>query len=233
MTSFLLESDRRNLLRDLADDSDRISRHIGLMLLAIVLCGGIYGAVLGSWHGLRLSSYVAAKIPVLLITTAVLTSFFNFVAAALFGVAFRYRQVFAMTLLPLSIAAVIAASVTPAIWLFTVSLPPPTAGARTLHNLLYLVHVGVVGSAGYAGTSFLRKSLEEIAPSAAVATKVRFTWIALYAFVGGEVAWILRPFVGSVYLPVEFIRDDALRGNVYEFIVTDIVPHLLSRLIAD
>ncbi|HSP17782.1 MAG TPA: hypothetical protein VLV78_23760 [Thermoanaerobaculia bacterium] len=198
------------------------------MLSTIVICGGIYGAVLGLWHGPKLSFYVAAKIPILLICTAVMTSLFNFVVAALMGLPLRYRQVFAMTLLPLAIAALIAASVAPAVWLFTISLPPPSPLQRTLHNLLYLLHVGVVGSAGYAGTAFLRQSLEEIAPTPALARNVRLTWIALYAFVGGEIAWILRPFVGSVYLPVAFIRDDALRGNVYEFIVTDILPHLLG-----
>jgi hypothetical protein len=51
-----------------------------------------------------------------------------------------------------------------------------------------------------------------------------------YALVGGEVAWAFRPFVGSVYYPITFLRKDALHGNVYEFIVTNIVPHFLSRL---
>ena len=49
------------------------------------------------------------------------------------------------------------------------------------------------------------------------------------AVVGGEVAWALRPFVGSVYLTVAFVREDALDGNVYEFIWTDIRPHLVGR----
>jgi hypothetical protein len=42
------------------------------------------------------------------------------------------------------------------------------------------------------------------------------------AFVGG--------CVGSVYKPVVFLRQDALEGNVYEFVFTDILPHLLGRL---
>jgi hypothetical protein len=52
-----------------------------------------------------------------------------------------------------------------------------------------------------------------------------------YALVGGEVAWALRPFVGSVSprYPIVFLRQDALEGNVYEFIGSDIVPYLWSR----
>jgi hypothetical protein len=41
------------------------------------------------------------------------------------------------------------------------------------------------------------------------------------------VAWALRPFVGSVYYPIVFLRHDALQGNVYEFIITGIFPFLL------
>jgi hypothetical protein len=221
MTSLLL--DRRRLL---IDDS----HHMALMLVTIISGGAIYGAALGSWHGARLSLYVAAKIPILLISTAVVTAFFNFVSASLLGWPQRFRQIFSMTLLPLALAALAAASVAPALWLFSASLPPPSPAQRTLHNLLYLVHVGVIATAGYAGTSRLGESLAELTGSRAVARRIRFAWIAAYAFVGGEIAWILRPFVGSVYLPVEFIRDDAMRGNIYEFIVTDILPHLLEAL---
>jgi hypothetical protein len=218
VTSLLLESRRRSVLADVAGVTENLPHRVALMLAVIIVCGGIYGAILGLWHGPRLSLYVAAKIPILLITTAVLTSLFNFVASALLGLRLRYRQVFAMTLFPLAIAALIAASVAPALWLFTTSLPPPSPSQQTLHNLMYLLHVGVIGAAGFAGVRSMP----------ALARNVRLIWIAIYAFVGGEIAWILRPFVGSVYLPVAFIRDDAFRGNVYEFIVTDIVPHLLG-----
>jgi hypothetical protein len=56
-------------------------------------------------------------------------------------------------------------------------------------------------------------------------------WVLAYALVGGEVAWALRPFVGSVSprYPLVFLREDALKGNVYEFIGADIVPYLWSR----
>ena len=41
---------------------------------------------------------------------------------------------------------------------------------------------------------------------------VYLAWVLIYAAVGGEVAWGLRPFVGSVYQPVVFLRSDALAG---------------------
>jgi hypothetical protein len=61
-----------------------------------------------------------------------------------------------------------------------------------------------------------------------VVRAVCLVWLAAFALVGGEIAWVLRPFVGSVYKPVVFLRGDALDGNVYEFVFTDILPHLLG-----
>jgi hypothetical protein len=81
------------------------------------------------------------------------------------------------------------------------------------------------------GTTFLRRRLLEVCNgNVRLAQRVHAAWVVAFAFVGGEVAWILRPFIGSVYLPVVFLRPDALHGNVYEFILTDIVPHLWRLL---
>ena len=229
MSSVVLERGRRAMLDDLRVDRD-VRRHALALVAAIVVCGAIYGAVLGSWHGSRLALYVAAKVPLLLLLTAGITALFNWIAAALLGLAMRFRQIVALTLLPLAIASIVAASLAPVAWLFTTSLPPPSPAQQTLHNLLYLTHTALVAASGLAGTTALRSVLVEVCGSETLARRIRFSWVALYAFVGGEVAWMLRPFVGSVYLPVVFLRDDALDGNVYEFILTDILPHLWRSL---
>lgn len=221
MTSLVLEDRRRVLLSELLDYRT-LAHRLAYLLFTIVVCGGIYGAVLGSWHGARLALYVAVKVPVLLISTACVTALFNWIIGSLLGLPLTLRQTFALTMLPLAIAALVAASLAPVVWLFTTSLPEPYPTQRTLHNLLYLIHTMTLSLAGLAGTTCLREAL----PS----RNVRYLWIAVYAFVAGELAWILRPFIGSVYLPVVFVRDDALNGNVYEFIATDILPHLFRTL---
>ncbi len=33
---------------------------------------------------------------------------------------------------------------------------------------------------------------------------------------GGQLAWNLRPFIGSPGLPVQFLRDEPLKGSFYE-----------------
>ncbi|HEU4520471.1 MAG TPA: hypothetical protein VFT12_00615 [Thermoanaerobaculia bacterium] len=206
-------------------------RHLAAIILTISIGGAIYGAALGAWHGPRLAAYVSLKIPILLLGTAGLTSLFNWIIAALLGLPLRFRQTVALSLLPLAVVAVIVASLAPALLFFAQSLPAPSIGARTQHNLMYLIHVGVVAAAGLAGTSTLRSVLLAVAQGRErLARRVRLAWVGVFAFVGGELAWALRPFVGSVYLPVVFLRDEALSGNVYEFIISDILPHLWRRL---
>jgi hypothetical protein len=105
----------------------------------------------------------------------------------------------------------------------------PTVTERTTHNLLYLLHTGLVGLSGLAGTVVLWRALVRLTGDTAKAARVFVIWLATFSIVGGEVAWALRPFVGSIYHPVAFLRADMLDGNVYEFIIRDIVPHLLSE----
>ena len=40
------------------------------------------------------------------------------------------------------------------------------------------------------------------------------TWLLLYAFVGIQTAWVLRPFIGYPGRPTQFFRDNAW-GNAY------------------
>ena len=39
-------------------------------------------------------------------------------------------------------------------------------------------------------------------------------WLVLYVFVGVQLAWVLRPFIGNPAMPVTFLREDAW-GNAY------------------
>jgi hypothetical protein len=45
---------------------------------------------------------------------------------------------------------------------------------------------------------------------------VLFGWLAGNLFLGAQIAWNLRPFIGSPRLAIEFLRSDPLRGNFYE-----------------
>jgi hypothetical protein len=221
------------LLRDRNRLVERVRAGRGLLALwawlaaVMIVSAGAYGAVFGMWHGPRLACYVAVKFPLVLIVTAGLTMVLNWVVAAAVGVPLRFIQVAVLTFMTLAIAGVILVSLAPVAWLFTLAAPEPSHDSRTAHNLLYLLHTLFVGAAGVVGTRVLWEALSRVARRPRVAAAVYVAWLLGFAFVGGQVAWALRPFVGSVYYPVVFLRPDALDGNVYEFIAEHIVPHLL------
>ncbi len=202
-----------------------------LTVAVAAMFGGaaLYGAALGLWSGGRQVVYAAVKLPLVLIVTASLTMVFNWVSAVLLGLRLRLAQVAVLSFLVLAVAAVVLGSLAPVAWLFSTSVEPPSLDARTTHNLLYLLHTVMVGFAGLIGVAVLWRTLEQLAGDPGRARKIFAAWVLSFALVGGEVAWALRPFVGSIYYPSAFLRPDALDGNVYEFVARDVVPHLLFR----
>jgi hypothetical protein len=52
-------------------------------------------------------------------------------------------------------------------------------------------------------------------------------WVALYAFVAIQMAWILRPFIGAPGGPPQFLRDDVRSLDAYVTVirlVLDVAP---------
>ena len=53
------------------------------------------------------------------------------------------------------------------------------------------------------------------------------SWLGGNLLLGSQISWILRPFIGSPGLPVQFLRADPLRGNFFEAVWNSV--HLLFR----
>jgi hypothetical protein len=44
------------------------------------------------------------------------------------------------------------------------------------------------------------------------------TWIVIYVFVGIQMGWVLRPFIGSPLAPTQFFREGSW-SNAYVFVL--------------
>jgi hypothetical protein len=209
-----------------------LGRTLFELTLLMALSAAGYGAVLGIWHGSRLAAYDAVKLPVVLILTSSLTVLSSWIAAVTLSLPLRFMQVTVLTFLALATASVVLLSLASVAWFFTVCAPEPSTASRTTHNALYLMHSVFVAACGLAGTRTLWHGMLRLGQPRSTLRRVYLIWVLGYALVGGEVAWAFRPFVGSVspQYPVVFLRKDALKGNVYEFIGSDIVPYLWSRI---
>jgi hypothetical protein len=218
------------LLESILSDQP-LGRTLAALTLLMSVSAAGYGAVLGMWHGPRLATYDAIKLPLVLILTSSFTVLFSWIAALAMSLPLRFAQVAVLTFLALATASVVLLSLAPIAWFFTLCAPEPTTASRTTHNALYLMHTAFVAACGMAGTRALWRGMNRLGQARSTVRRVYLIWVIGYAVVGGEVAWALRPFVGSVSakFPIVFLRGDALQGNVYEFIGRDIAPYLWSQ----
>src|SRR5207249_7412610 len=112
---------------------------------------------------------------------------------------------------------------TPVTAFLAMSCPPAQATGDLAHNLLLICHVVFIGCAGLYGSGILREGLRRICRPGTPVGWLHFTWLVSNLVVGGQLAWILRPFVGSPSFPVAFVRSNALEGNFYEFVLVTLV----------
>ena len=176
-----------------------------------------------------LAAYVAIKLPLLLVITTSLVMLLNWIMAQLMGSGLRFLQVAALTYRAMAVASLVLVSLAPVSAAFALTWPPPTPGEDLSHNLLLLTHVFFVACAGVYGNTSLLRGLRRLCRAGTPVLRLYLSWLASNVLVGCQLAWILRPFMGSPNYPVAFLREDALHGNFYEFVfVTIIWKHLLG-----
>ena len=224
-------------LRDGAALRDQIRRRgvgwrgiISLVLFVCLACA-VYGAALGGWRSARLAAYVAVKLPMLFLGTILLVTVFNWVAALLLGAGFRLHDVLLVVSGAMCVAGWVLLACAPVAF-FLVWAAAPTSGSpdelRHAHNVMLLTHIVILAAAGVIGNAALFKGLRDAVPRTCPAGVLAAIWLAAYAFVGCQLSWILRPFVGSPFYEVAFLRPDALERNFYEFILVDIARPMLG-----
>jgi len=192
---------------------------------AVILSGaGAYGAAMGWWRSPQQALFVAAKFPLIILLTAAGNALLNAMIAPLLGLDISLRQSFLAILSSFAIASAILGSFSP-IAAYVVWNAPPIAVAHAQHSggaygSIQLMHVGVIAFAGVAANLRLVQLLRRLSGNAAVARRVLAAWLVGNLFLGSQLSWILRPFIGAPGLPVEFLRSTAFKGNFYETVAS-------------
>jgi hypothetical protein len=185
---------------------------------AIILIGsGLYGFTLGIWRAPLQSLYTAIKFPLLIYLTCAGNSILNGMLAQILGSGFSFKQTSLAILMSFAIAAIILGGFSP-ITLFIWYNAPPLASPQATagHSVMLLTHVFAIAFAGIVANRRLLDLLRKISGRERTARAVLFSWLAGNLFLGAQLAWNLRPFIGHPSLTVQFLRDDPLRGNFYE-----------------
>ena len=206
-------------------------RELAGMVLFVCLATAAYGAVLAGWRSPRLALYVAVKLPVLFLGTTAIVALFNWILAMLLGTGLSFKTCVFTVFAAMTIGGWILLALLP-VALFFLLCAMPAAGSHDemqfAHNAILMTHIVLLATAGFFGNAALLHGLRRLVPAASAAPRLFLGWILAFAFVGTQLSWILRPFVGSPFYPVEFLRPDALDRNFYEFVFTEVLPFLLT-----
>ena len=194
------------------------ARRFALHVAVIVVGAGFYGAAMGWWRDPQQALYVAIKFPLIVLLTTAGNALLNAMLAPLLGLNIPFRQSFSAILMSFTITAAILGAFSPLMAFLVWNAPPmsPEAVSGATYSFIKLTNVAAIAFAGAVGNARLFQLLTRLGGRCAVAFRVLFAWLAGNLFLGSQLSWILRPFIGSPSLPVEFFRATALRGNFYE-----------------
>jgi len=195
------------------------TRRLIFCIAVIALGSGAFGATVGVWRSPLQSFYTAAKLPLIILLTTLGNGLLNGMLAPLLGLNLRFGQSLLAVLMSHTVAASILGSLSP-VMLFIAWNAPPLGGAGPGTNdgfaIVQFTNVVIVALAGVVGNVRLLQLLARFSSGSFAALRVLLAWLAGNLFLGAQLAWNFRPFIGTPHLPVEFLRADAFEGNFYE-----------------
>jgi hypothetical protein len=206
-------------------------RRLAFCLAVIFIGASCYGAAMGMWRAPLQALYVAIKFPLIILLTTLANALLNAMLAPLLGLNIGLRQSFLAILISFTIASAILGAFSPLLAFLVWNAPPlsATAQADATYTVIQLLQVLIISFAGITANARLIQLLRRFSTSRAAAARVLFAWLAGNLFFGSQLTWILRPFIGSPGLAVEFLRKDALHGNFYETVFRSIFYLLTPR----
>ncbi|MEM7626348.1 MAG: hypothetical protein AAF333_12190 [Planctomycetota bacterium] len=217
--------------RETPGDGERISLR-GLTAVAVLL-SAVYGLSVGAFAAIRTGGAElyqmfasAAKMPMLFFLTLLVTLPSLYVFSALVGAGMKVGAVCRLLVAMLGVVTAVLASFAPIVVFFGVS--------TTSYPFMKLLNVAMCAVAGLLGLAFLVRTLRAMVgdgatPAAEIvetdgregeavpkterseadrrASVVFRVWVVLFAFVGVQMSWVLRPFIGDPALPFAWFRN--------------------------
>lgn len=198
-------------------EGEGLGEKMRAMLISSIAFFALYGAVMGSTHSLWQTFSSALKLPALFLATLIVCSptlyFFNLI----FGSNQSLTQNLVLIMTAITVTAVLLLSFAPILLFFLLT--------TSSYQFFKLLNVSIFAISGIVGVIFLGQGMRTVSAGgraeggSARQTVVRL-WILVYAFVGSQMAWTLRPFIGAPSMDFELFRQ--LGGNFYANIFASI-----------
>lgn len=187
------------------------------LLLCVIAFGGVYGVAMGLYRALNgqpdgalQAFYSASKTPLLILGSFVIGLPVFFVLSTLLGLRRDFGRSVRALISAQAATAIALAALAPVTLLFYLS----TADYR--HALLF--NGACFAAASCAGQAVLRGHFRPLIARNPRHRNLLVGWAAAYVFVAVQLAWLLRPFIGSSGLRVTFFRPETW-DNAYVVVV--------------
>jgi len=177
------------------------------MVVSTAILFALYGLLMGTSNSWQQALTSAVKLPALFLITLLVCLptlyFFNL----LFGSQMTIRQTAALMLTGINVAAALSLAFALITLTFWLTVPD--------YSLFLLLNVGVLALMSWWGLTFLVEGMRFVQQGYRGVSRQRILlfWMLIFAFVGTQMAWAMRPFVGAPDAPFEFIRES--QGSFY------------------
>ena len=207
----VIETILRNRYHFFAEVRDSVDLRGKLRALLITSAAflALYGAVMGSSHSALQALSSAVKLPLLFLATLAVCAPTLYFLNVLYGSPQTLTQSITLILTAIAVTAVLLIAFAPIVLFFLLS--------TAQYQFFKLLNVAVFALSGILGVSFLSQGMRLLTAEShegeAARRRLMRIWILIYAFVGSQMAWTLRPFVGAPTMGFELFRQ--LGGNFY------------------
>ena len=191
----------------------------------IVFFGILYGTVMGTFAGVSGERYLqviysAIKVPMLLMVTFALGLPSFWVLNRLMGLGSDFAEAFRALVATQAGLTIILASLSPftGLWYASSDAYQP---AILFNGLMFAI-------ASFSAQWLLRRYYRPLIARDRRHRYLLRLWLIIYAFVGIQMGWILRPFIGDPGSRVQFFREGAL-GNAY-VVIAEMIWHVVRHL---
>ncbi len=187
---------------------------ISAQILIIALFSFCYGLIMGSYNSWMQAISSGAKLMSLLFLTLIICFPSFYIVQLVLGSKVKIKQLAVMMLSGFLMTTTIMLAFAPIVLLFQLS--------GDNYNFLKFLHVGVFVFSGFFGMravlDALKNSFAEQGVYPQIGLGIFRVWVIIFAFVGVQLAWNLRPFVGYKDMPYELFRKDT-QGNFYSSMI--------------
>lgn len=191
--------------------------HILKQVFVIFFFSLVYGVVMGSYNGWLQSLVTGLKIPGLIFLSILICFPALYVIQYMIGSKMTLDQMANILLSGFVVFTTIALSFSPIVVFFMIT--------GDNYAFLKLLHVAIFTFSGIFAVRTIINGLSFSCEKKNIYPKQGMTifkiWIFIFAFVSSQLAWNLRPFIGSRELPFELFRKR--ESNFYVAIIQSVV----------